>query len=181
VNYEAKEYSAYKSILRNFNLILGVNFILIVSIIYIVFIFNVDFSSVYNDIDSFFYEEASFYLRIIFSFLIPIGVFLFTFLFTLNPVSVKSVLLSFFFIFLLGIYSYKLQYGVLLNDFLSKNSAILAIRLIFAYLLMIFAAALAYIRYDFKKLNLLYDFYTMAAEIILWSFLIFFVDERFAS
>lgn len=177
-----KNNGAYKNILRNFNAIIGISFILIISVVYIAFIFSIDLrdlSFAYNgNFENIICERILYYLKIVFSFLIPFGFFIFIFLFALNPISIKSILISFILIFLISLYIYKLPFDILFilfDDIFSKDFAKLIIKLIFANLLILFAAGLSYIKFDIKKLNLLYDFYTMTAEIIIWTFLIFFI------
>ncbi|AEM22265.1 hypothetical protein Bint_1646 [Brachyspira intermedia PWS/A] len=173
--------SAYKNIIRNFNIAIGIAFILLVSAIYVTYIFNINIPQLNSNtnlavlegiaIESFIYN-----IRIFFSFLIPLSSFIFIFLFVLNPISMKSILISFVLIFLMAFYLYKLPYDILVNPFENLYAFIsLIINLISANLIILFIAGLSFIRYDIKKFNALYDFYTMITEIIIWSFLILFV------
>ncbi|MEI0557125.1 O-antigen polymerase [Brachyspira intermedia] len=172
---------AYKNIIKNFNIVIGIAFILLVSAIYITYIFNINIPQLnsnrdlqlleYIAVESFIYN-----IRIFFSFLIPLSSFIFLFLFVLNPISVKSILISFVLIFLMAFYLYKLPYNVLINPFDNLHAFIsLIINLISANLIIVFIVGLSFIRYDIKNFNVLYDFYTMITEIIIWSFLILFI------
>lgn len=171
----------YKNIIRNFNIVIGISFILLISSIYIIPIFSINIPKINSDtnlalLETVLSENFIFYIKIFFSFLIPLTFFIFTFLFVLNPISVKSILISFVLIFLTAIYLYNLQYEVLLNPLENIKSIInLIVHIIAANFIMLFISALSYIKYNIKKLNNLYDFYTMIAEIIIWSFLIFFI------
>lgn len=173
--------NAYKNIIRNFNIVIGISFILLISSIYIISIFSINIPKINSDtnlalLETVLSENFIFYIKIFFSFLIPLTFFIFTFLFVLNPISVKSILISFVLIFLTAIYLYNLQYEVLLNPLENTKIFInLIVHVIAANFIMLFISSLSYIKYDIKKLNNLYDFYTMIAEIIIWSFLIFFI------
>ena len=172
---------AYKNIIKNFNIVIGIAFILLVSAIYVTYIFNINIPQLNSNTDlaalegitvkSFLYN-----IRIFFSFLIPLSSFIFLFLFVLNPISVKSILISFVLIFLMAFYLYKLPYDVLINPFYNLYAFIsLIINLISANLIILFIVGLSFIRYDIRKYYALYDFYTMITEIIIWSFLILFI------
>ena len=172
---------AYKNIIKNFNIVIGIAFILLVSAIYVTYIFNINIPQLNSNTDlaalegitvkSFLYN-----IRIFFSFLIPLSYFIFLFLFVLNPISVKSILISFVLIFLMAFYLYKLPYDVLINPFDNLYAFIsLIINLISANLIILFIVGLSFIRYDIRKYYALYDFYTMITEIIIWSFLILFI------
>lgn len=172
---------AYKNIIKNFNIVIGIAFILLVSAIYVTYIFNINIPQLNSNTDlaalegitvkSFIYN-----IRIFFSFLIPLSSFIFLFLFVLNPISVKSILISFVLIFLMAFYLYKLPYDVLINPFDNLYAFIsLIINLISANLIILFIVGLSFIRYDIRKYYALYDFYTMITEIIIWSFLILFI------
>ncbi|MEI0799497.1 O-antigen polymerase [Brachyspira intermedia] len=172
---------AYKNIIKNFNIVIGIAFILLVSAIYVTYIFNINIPQLNSNTDlaalegitvkSFLYN-----IRIFFSFLIPLSSFIFLFLFVLNPISVKSILISFVLIFLMTFYLYKLPYDVLINPFDNLYAFIsLIINLISANLIILFIVGLSFIRYDIRKYYALYDFYTMITEIIIWSFLILFI------
>ena len=172
---------AYKNIIKNFNIVIGIAFILLVSAIYVTYIFNINIPQLNSNTDlaalegitvkSFLYN-----IRIFFSFLIPLSSFIFLFLFVLNPISVKSILISFVLIFLMAFYLYKLPYDVLINPFDNLYAFIsLIINLISANLIILFIVGLSFIRYDIRKYYALYDFYTMITEIIIWSFLILFI------
>ncbi len=173
--------NAYKNIIRNFNIVIGISFILLISSIYIISIFSINIPKINSDtnlalLETVLSENFIFYIKIFFSFLIPLTFFIFTFLFVLNPISVKSILISFVLIFLTAIYLYNLKYKVLLNPLENTKLFInLIVHITAANFIMLFISALSYIKYDIKKLNNLYDFYTMTAEIIIWSFLIFFI------
>ena len=173
--------NAYKNIIRNFNIVIGISFILLISSIYIISIFSINIPKINSDtnlalLETVLSENFIFYIKIFFSFLIPLTFFIFTFLFVLNPISVKSILISFVLIFLTAIYLYNLQYEILLTPLDNTKLFInLIVHIIAANFIMLFISALSYIKYDIKKLNNLYDFYTMIAEIIIWSFLIFFI------
>lgn len=172
---------AYKNIIRNFNIVIGIAFILFVSAIYITYIFNINIPKLDSNTDLAALEiiasESFIYnIRVFFSFLIPLSFFIFLFLFALNPISVKSILISFVFIFLIAFYLYKLPYEVLINPFENLYVFIkLIINIISANLILLFIVGLSFIRYDIKKFSALYDFYTMITEIIIWSFLILFI------
>ncbi|KLI20905.1 hypothetical protein SU43_11610 [Brachyspira hyodysenteriae] len=172
---------AYKNIIRNFNIVIGIAFILFVSAIYITYIFNINIPKLDSNTDLVALEiiasESFIYnIRVFFSFLIPLSFFIFLFLFVLNPISVKSILISFVFIFLIAFYLYKLPYEVLINPFENLYVFIkLIINIISANLILLFIVGLSFIRYDIKKFSALYDFYTMITEIIIWSFLILFI------
>ncbi|WP_157153024.1 hypothetical protein [Brachyspira murdochii] len=173
--------NAYKNIIKNFNIVIGISFILLISSIYIISIFSINIPKINSDtnlalLETVLSENFIFYIKIFFSFLIPLTFFIFTFLFVLNPISVKSILISFVLIFLTAIYLYNLQYEILLNPLENIKSIInLIVHIIAANFIMLFISALSYIKYNIKKLNNLYDFYTMIAEIIIWSFIIFFI------
>ncbi|TVL59241.1 hypothetical protein [Brachyspira hyodysenteriae] len=178
---------AYKNIIRNFNIVIGIAFILFVSAIYITYIFNINIPKLDSNTDLAALEiiasESFIYnIRVFFSFLIPLSFFIFLFLFVLNPISVKSILISFVFIFLIAFYLYKLPYEVLINPFENLYGFIkLIINIISANLIILFIVGLSFIRYDIKKFSALYDFYTMISEIIIWSFLILFIIFVIAS
>ena len=173
--------NAYKNIIRNFNIVIGISFILLISSIYVISIFSINIPKINSDtnlalLETVLSENFIFYIKIFFSFLIPLTFFIFTFLFVLNPISVKSILISFVLIFLTAIYLYNLQYEILLTPLDNTKLFInLIVHIIAANFIMLFISALSYIKYDIKKLNNLCDFYTMIAEIIIWSFLIFFI------
>ncbi|MEI0486942.1 hypothetical protein [Brachyspira intermedia] len=172
---------AYKNIIRNFNIAIGIAFILLISAIYVTYICNINIPQLNSNTDLQLLEgiavESFIYnIRIFFSFLIPLSSFIFIFLFVLNPISVKSILISFVLIFLMAFYLYKLPYDILVNPFDNLYAFIgLIINLISANFIILFIAGLSFIRYDIKKFYSLYDFYTMITEIIIWSFLILFV------
>ena len=172
---------AYKNIVRNFNIIIGISFIVIISLIYIISLFNINIPNLnYNtdlsSLENIVKENFVFYIRILFSFLIPLTFFIFIFLFVLNPISIKSILISFVLIFLTAFYLYKLDYNILTYPFDYLNSFIkLIIHIVSANFIMLFISGMAYIRYNIKKMHTLYGFYTMIAEMIIWSFLIFFI------
>ncbi|MEI0529823.1 hypothetical protein R4J00_14405 [Brachyspira intermedia] len=172
---------AYKNIIRNFNIAIGIAFILLISAIYVTYICNINIPQLNSNTDLQLLEgiavESFIYnIRIFFSFLIPLSSFIFIFLFVLNPISVKSILISFVLIFLMAFYLYKLPYDILVNPFDNLYAFIsLIINLISANLIILFIVGLSFIRYDIKKFYSLYDFYTMITEIIIWSFLILFV------
>ena len=172
---------AYKNIVRNFNIIIGISFIMIISVIYIISIFSINIPSLNSNIDlalleNIIGESFVFYIKILFSFLIPLSIFIFIFLFVLNPVSLKSILISFVLIFLTAFYLYKLDYNILVYPLDNLNAFIkLIVHIVSANFIMLFIAGMSYIRYDIKKLYILSDFYTMIAEIIIWTFLIFFI------
>ena len=169
---------AYKNIIRNFNIAIGIAFILLISAIYVTYICNINIPQLNSNTDLQLLEgiavESFIYnIRIFFSFLIPLSSFIFIFLFVLNPISVKSILISFVLIFLMAFYLYKLPYDILVNPFDNLYAFIsLIINLISANLIILFIVGLSFIRYDIKKFYSLYDFYTMITEIIIWSFLI---------
>ncbi|WP_300756257.1 hypothetical protein [uncultured Brachyspira sp.] len=173
--------NAYKNIIRNFNIVIGISFILLISSIYVISIFSINIPKINSDtnlelLETVLSENFIFYIKIFFSFLIPLTFFIFTFLFVLNPINVKSILISFILIFLTAIYLYNLKYEVLLNPLENTKSIInLIVHITAANFIILFISALSYIKYDIKKLNNLYDFYTMIAEILIWSFLIFFI------
>ena len=171
----------YKNIIRNFNIVIDIGFILLISAVYVTYICNINIPKLTSNTDlkslevitveSFIYN-----IRIFFSFLVPLSSFIFLFLFVLNPISVKSILISFVLIFLMAFYLYKLPYDILVNPFENLYAFIsLIINLISANLIILFIIGLSFIRYDIKKFYALYDFYTMIAEIIIWSFLILFI------
>ena len=172
---------AYKNIVRNFNIIIGISFIMIISVIYIISIFSINIPSLNSNIDlasleNIIGESFVFYIKILFSFLIPLSIFIFIFLFVLNPVSLKSILISFVLIFLTAFYLYKLDYNILVYPLDNLNAFIkLIVHIVSANFIMLFIAGMSYIRYDIKKLYILSGFYTMIAEIIIWTFLIFFI------
>lgn len=168
---------AYKNIVRNFNIIIGISFIILISALYIISIFSINIpNSNLETLENIFNKNFIFYTRIFFSFLIPLTFFIFIFLFVLNPISIKSILISFVFISLISVYLYGLNYSVVLTPFDDFYSFIkLILHILSANLLIIFILSMSYIRYDLKKLYYLPDFYTMIAEIIIWSFLIFFI------
>ena len=71
---------------------------------------------------------------------------------------------------------YKLDYNILVYPLDNLNAFIkLIVHIVSANFIMLFIAGMSYIRYDIKKLYILSDFYTMIAEIIIWTFLIFFI------
>ena len=170
----------HKNIIRNFNIIIGVSFILLVSAVYITYIFNINIP-LGSDIDLesleiIIADKFVYHIKIFFSFLIPLSFFIFIFLFTLNPIDVKSILISFFLIFFISIYLYKLPYNILLNPFENLNVFIgFIINIAAANFIMIFIVGMSYIKYNIKDFSLLYDFYTMIFEIIIWNFLMLFI------
>ena len=96
----------YKNIVRNFNIVIGISFIMLVSIIYITSVFNVHIPQLNSNTDlglleSILTENFIYYTKIFFSFLMPLTFFIFMFLFVLNPISLKSLLISFVLITLL--------------------------------------------------------------------------------
>ena len=177
---------AYKNIIKNFNIIIGIAFILFVSAIYVTYIFNINIPQLNSNTDlaaleNIVSENFIYNLRIFFSFLIPLSFFIFLFIFVLNPISVKSILISFLFIFLIAFYLYKLPYEILVNPFENLYAFIkLMINIISANLIMLFIIGLSFIRYDIKKFSSLYDFYTMIFEIIIWYFLMLFIISLIA-
>ena len=168
---------AYKNIVRNFNIIIGISFIILISALYIISIFSINIpNSNLETLENIFNKNFIFYTRIFFSFLIPLTFFIFIFLFLLNPISIRSILISFVFISIISVYLYGLNYSVVLSPFDDFYCFIkLILHILSANLLIIFILSMSYIRYDFKKLYYLPDFYTMIAEIIIWFFLIFFI------
>ena len=179
--------SAYKNIIRNFNIVIGISFILIVSIIYITYIMNIDIVQLNSntnleELENILSLKFIYYIKIFFSFLIPLSFFIFSFLFVLNPIDVKSILISFILIFLMAFYLYKLPYDLLINPLKDLNSSIkLLVHIISANLIILFIVGMSYIRYDIKRLYNLSVFYTMISEIIIWSFLIFFIISLIVS
>lgn len=177
----------YKNIVRNFNIVIGISFIMLVSIIYITFIFNVHIAQLNSNTDlglleNILTENFLYYIRIFFSFLMPLTFFIFIFLFVLNPISLKSLLISFVLIFLTAFYLYKLPYNILIEPINNLDYFIkLIIHIIAANFIMLFIVGLAYIKYDIKRLYIMSDFYTMIAEIIIWSLLILFIVSLIAS
>ena len=177
---------AYKNIIKNFNIIIGIAFILFVSAIYVTYIFNINIPQLNSNTDlaaleNIVSENFIYNLRIFFSFLIPLSFFIFLFIFVLNPISVKSILISFLFIFLIAFYLYKLPYEILVNPFENLYAFIkLMINIISANLIMLFIIGLSFIRYDIKNFSSLYDFYTMIFEIIIWYFLMLFIISLIA-
>lgn len=177
----------YKNIVRNFNIVIGISFIMLVSIIYITSVFNVHIPQLNSNTDlglleSILTENFIYYTKIFFSFLMPLTFFIFMFLFVLNPISLKSLLISFVLIFLTAFYLYKLPYNILIEPVDNLDYFIkLIIHIIAANFIMLFIVGLAYIKYDIKKLYILSDFYTMIAEIIIWSLLILFIISLIAS
>ncbi|CRF32740.1 hypothetical protein BRSU_0994 [Brachyspira suanatina] len=173
--------AAYKNIIKNFNIVIGIGFVLLVSAIYITYILNINIPKLDSNTDlaaleSITVESFIYNIRIFFSFLIPLSFFIFLFLFVLNPISVKTILISFALIFVMAFYLYKLPYEILINPFEDFYSFIkLIINIISANLIILFIVGLSFIRYDIKKFSVLYDFYTMITEIMIWSFLILFV------
>lgn len=166
---------------KKFNAIIGISFILLVSAVYITFIFNISIMPLNTNIDlnileNIITEKFIYYIKIFFSLIIPLSFFIFSFLFVLNPISVKSMLISFILIFLTAFYLYNISYDLLINVFEDINILIkLIINIVSANFIMLFIVGMSYIKYDIKKFTKLYDFYTMIAEIIIWSFLIFFI------
>ena len=177
----------YKNIVRNFNIVIGISFIMLVSIIYITSVFNVHIPQLNSNTDlglleSILTENFIYYTKIFFSFLMPLTFFIFMFLFVLNPISLKSLLISFVLIFLTAFYLYKLPYNILIEPVDNLDYFIkLIIHIIAANFIMLFIVGLGYIRYDVKKLYTLSDFYTMIAEIVIWSLLILFIISLIAS
>ncbi|WP_297300330.1 hypothetical protein [uncultured Brachyspira sp.] len=177
----------YKNIVRNFNIVIGISFIMLVSIIYITSIFNVHIPQLNSNTDlglleSILTENFIYYTKIFFSFLMPLTFFIFMFLFVLNPISLKSLLISFVLIFLTAFYLYKLPYNILIEPVDNLDYFIkLIIHIIAANFIMLFIVGLGYIRYDVKKLYTLSDFYTMISEIVIWSLLILFIISLIAS
>ncbi|ASJ20349.1 hypothetical protein BHAMNSH16_01200 [Brachyspira hampsonii] len=173
--------AAYKNIIRNFNIVIGVVFILLISAIYVTYILNINIPQLNSNtnletLETIASEGFIYNIRIFFSFLIPLSFFIFLFLFVLNPISVRAILISFILIFLTAFYLYKLRYEILITPFQNLYLFInLIINIISANLIMLFIAGLSFIRYDIKKFSDLYDFYTMIAEIIIWSLLILFI------
>ncbi|MBW5379135.1 hypothetical protein E6A52_00140, partial [Brachyspira hampsonii] len=166
--------AAYKNIIRNFNIVIGVVFILLISAIYVTYILNINIPQLNSNtnletLETIASEGFIYNIRIFFSFLIPLSFFIFLFLFVLNPISVRAILISFILIFLTAFYLYKLRYEILITPFQNLYLFInLIINIISANLIMLFIAGLSFIRYDIKKFSDLYDFYTMIAEIIIW-------------
>ena len=170
--------NAYKNIIKNFNIVIAISFILIISITYIVPFITIDIYKVTNNLSNlemFFNNEFVFILKILFSLLIPFSFFIFTFLFSLNPISSKSLIITAIIIFIISIYLYNLPYELLIKMSISKEYIKLLIHIFSANMLIIFALALSYIKYDIKQISNLYNFYTMIAEIIIWAFLLYFV------
>ena len=150
--------SAYKNIIRNFNIVIGISFILIVSIMYITYIMNIDIVQLNSntnleELENILSLKFIYYIKIFFSFLIPLSFFIFSFLFVLNPIDVKSILISFILIFLMAFYLYKLPYDLLINPLKDLNSSIkLLVHIISANLIILFIVGMSYIRYDIKRL-----------------------------
>ncbi|EKV56075.1 hypothetical protein A966_11961 [Brachyspira hampsonii 30446] len=173
--------AAYKNIIRNFNIVIGVVFILLISAIYVTYILNINIPQLNSNtnletLETIAAESFIYNIRILFSFLIPLSFFIFLFLFVLNPISVRAILISFILIFLTAFYLYRLPYEILITPFKNLYSFInLIINIISANLIMLFISGLSFIRYDIKKFYALYDFYTMITEIIIWSLLILFI------
>ena len=170
--------NAYKNIIKNFNIIIAISFILITSIIYIIPFITINIYKLTDNLSNweiFFNTEFIFLLKILFSFLIPLSFFIFSFLFSLNPISAKSLIITAIIIFIISVYLYNLQYELLIKMDFSKEYIKLLIHIFSANMLIIFALALSYIKYDIKQIFHLYDFYTMIAEIIIWTFLLYFV------
>ncbi|OEJ13578.1 hypothetical protein BFL38_02175 [Brachyspira hampsonii] len=173
--------SAYKNIIRNFNIVIGIGFVLLISAIYVTYILNINIPQLNSNtnletLETIAAESFIYNIRIFFSFLIPLSFFIFLFLFVLNPISVRAILISFILIFLTAFYLYKLPYEILITPFQNLYSFInLIINIISANFIMLFISGLSFIRYDIKKFSALYDFYTMITEIIIWSLLILFI------
>ncbi len=167
------------SVYKNFNITIGISFILLISIIYITFVFNISAFPLNSDLEHLWSIIASnfiYYIKIFFSFLIPLSFFIFSFLFVLNPIDIKSLLISFVLISLIAFYLYTLPYDLLIKVGENLHSIFnLIVKIILANLLMLFVIGMSYVKYDIKKFRYLYDFYTMIAEIIIWSLLIFFI------
>ena len=160
------------------DIIIAISFVLIISITYIVPFVTIDIYKVTNNLSNleiFFNNEFIFLLKILFSFLIPLSFFIFTFLFSLNPVSPKSLIITAIIIFIISIYLYNLPYELLIKMSISKEYIKLLIHIFSANMLIIFSLALSYIKYDVKQISNIYDFYTMIAEIIIWAFLLYFL------
>ena len=174
-----KNTNEYKNIIKNFNIIIGISFILLVSIIYITAISSINISNNYKDLsilEKTLSKELIYFFKILFSFLIPLSFFIFMFLFILNPIDLKSMIISFILIFLIINYLYRLPYSIIIEPIENFNLILnLSIDIIIANLLIIFIIALSYINYDIKKLNTIQNFYTMIAEITIWTSLILFI------
>ena len=181
INKDNINTNAYKNIIRNFNIVIGISSILLISVIYITFICSINIQELNSNIDLasleiILSEKFIYYIKIFISFLIPLTFFIFIFLFVLNPIHLKSLLISFILLFIIALYLYKLPYDIIINPFKDINCFIkLIVQVISANLLMLFISAMSYIKYDLKKLNCISDFYTMIAEMIIWTFLIFFI------
>ena len=171
--------SSDKNIIRSFNIIIGISFILLTSALYITYILNINIPALNSDLselENIISKRIVFYIRIYLSFFIPLTFFIFTFLFTLNPINVKSLLISFIFIFLTAFYLYRLPYNLLINPFENTNILLkLIVHIISAYIIIIFNTGMSYMKYDLRNTNHLYNFYTMIADMVIWSFLIFFI------
>ncbi|ELV05332.1 hypothetical protein H263_10870, partial [Brachyspira hampsonii 30599] len=92
--------AAYKNIIRNFNIVIGVVFILLISAIYVTYILNINIPQLNSNtnletLETIASEGFIYNIRIFFSFLIPLSFFIFLFLFVLNPISVRAILISF--------------------------------------------------------------------------------------
>ena len=160
------------------DIIIAISFILIISIIYIVQFVTIDIYKLTNNLSNleiFFNTEFVFLLKILFSSLIPLSFFILNILFSINKICLKSVIITAAIIFIISIYLYNLPYELLIKTNISKEYIKLLIHIFSANMLIIFALALSYIKYDIKQLSHLYDFYTMIAEIVIWAFLLYFV------
>ncbi|MBW5397040.1 hypothetical protein, partial [Brachyspira pilosicoli] len=159
------------------DIIIAISFIIIVSIIYIVPFVTMDIYKLTNNLSNlemFFNNEFIFLLKILFSFLIPLSFFILNILFSINKICLKSIIITAVIIFIISIYLYSLPYELLIKMTISKEYIKLLIHIFSANMLIIFALALSYIKYDIKQISNLYDFYTMIAEIVIWAFLLYF-------
>lgn len=160
------------------DIIIAISFILIISIIYILPFVTIDiykFTDNLSNLEMFFNNEFVFLLKILFSLLIPLSFFIFNILFSLKKICLKSTITTAIIIFIISIYLYNLPYELLIKMNISKEYIKLLIHIFSANMLIIFALALSYIKYNIKEISNLYDFYTMIAEIIIWVFLLYFV------
>ncbi len=152
--------SSDKNIIRSFNIIIGISFILLTSALYITYILNINIPALNSDLselENIISKRIVFYIRIYLSFFIPLTFFIFTFLFTLNPINVKSLLISFIFIFLTAFYLYRLPYNLLINPFENTNILLkLIVHIISAYIIIIFNTGMSYMKYDLRNTNHLY-------------------------
>ena len=160
------------------DIIIAISFILIISIIYIVPFVTIDIYKLTNNLSNlemFFNNELVFLLKILFSLLIPLSFFILNILFSINKISLKSIIITAIIIFIISIYLYNLPYEMLIKMSISKEYIKLLIHIFSANMLIIFSLSLSYIKYDVKQISNLYDFYTMTAEIIIWAFLLYFL------